>query len=126
MAPNDRTDRKRDEETGHWRPQWSDEAILQAVKDVGGFATSGDVHRALGCSYETARRRLKELVEAGELETMEVAGRVSILSESSFLFLCTAGLHATPCGCTSRNTEPPNCTPNGRTDVQNGWYAVPI
>lgn len=64
----------REEESGRWRPQFSDEDVLRAVKDADGLATSGDVHRALGCSYDTARRRLKELVEAGELETMEVAG----------------------------------------------------
>lgn len=79
MTPNDRTDRKRDEETGHWRPQWSDETSLKAVQDTDGFATSGDVHRALGCSYDTARRRLAELVESGELETMEVT-RASVYS----------------------------------------------
>ena len=64
----------RDEESGKWQSKFTDEDVLQVVRETDGFATSGDVREALDCSYDTARRRLKELVGEGELETMEVAG----------------------------------------------------
>ena len=64
----------RDEESGKWQSKFTDEDVLQVVKETDGFATSGDVHRELDCSYDTARRRLQTLVEDGKLETMNVAG----------------------------------------------------
>lgn len=64
----------REDETGRWQSKFTPEDVLQAVEDADGYATSGDVRRALGCSYDTARRRLNELVDEGKLETMTVAG----------------------------------------------------
>ena len=64
----------RDEESGKWQSRFTDEDVLQVVRDTDGFATSGDVRTELSCSYDTARRRLNDLVDSGELETMTVAG----------------------------------------------------
>lgn len=67
-------DLDRDEDTGRWRAKFSPEAVLQVVADTDGPVTSGDVREALDCSYDTARRRLSDLEDAGKLEKQTIAG----------------------------------------------------
>ena len=61
--------------------EFVESVTLAAVADVfneveGPVVTSGDVADALGCSRETARRKLKELHEKGRVSRRKTAGRV--------------------------------------------------
>lgn len=52
-------------------------AVVEVFNEVEGpVVTSGDVADALGCSRETARRKLKELYEKGRVSRRKTAGRV--------------------------------------------------
>lgn len=68
--------RERDE-AGRYTESVSGAEILRVFATVEGpIVTSGDVADQLGCSSETARRRLGDLEEAGRLASRRTAGRV--------------------------------------------------
>jgi predicted ArsR family transcriptional regulator len=53
------------------------DAVLGVFADVEGpVVTSGDVADALGCSRETARRKLRQLHQEGRISQRKTAGRV--------------------------------------------------
>jgi predicted ArsR family transcriptional regulator len=53
------------------------DAVLGVFTDVEGpVVTSGDVADALGCSRETARRKLRQLHQEGRVSQRKTAGRV--------------------------------------------------
>ena len=67
MAPD------RDESTGQFSEEYSDEAFLQAVSEVEPASTS-NVAMAVGCSYDLAYRRLNALAEQGDIKKQEIGG----------------------------------------------------
>lgn len=68
--------RERDD-AGRYTESVSGAEILRVFATVEGpIVTSGDVADRLGCSRETARRRLGDLEEAGRLASRRTAGRV--------------------------------------------------
>lgn len=62
---------KRDDESGKFAPEFSDEDFLTALRDRGG-ATTSDVADAVGCKYRTAYSRLNRLVDDGRVERREI------------------------------------------------------
>lgn len=62
---------KRDDESGKFAPEFSDEDFLTALRDRGG-ATTSDVADDVGCKYRTAYSRLNRLVDDGRVERREI------------------------------------------------------
>lgn len=61
----------RDKDTGQFTEQFPVSAFVVAVEELEPTTTSS-VAEEVGCSYDLAYRRLKELEEAGEVVAMEV------------------------------------------------------
>jgi CTP-dependent riboflavin kinase len=56
----------RDEESGKFTEQYSREKFLKAVNNLDN-ATTAQVANEVGCSYDLAYRRLKQLEKSGEV-----------------------------------------------------------
>lgn len=67
MAP------ERDDDTGQFSKEYTDEAFLQAVIDVDP-ATTSKIAEQVGCSYDLAYRRLNALVNQGTVARQNVGG----------------------------------------------------
>ena len=65
--------RDRDEETGQFNEEYSEEDFLSAVSDIE-TATTKKVAEEVGCSYDLAYRRLLALLEEGKVEKTQVGG----------------------------------------------------
>lgn len=65
MAGDDR------DEEGRYTETYPDEAFLSAIEEVD-VASTQNIADAVGCSYDLAYRRLKQLREDGEIEAQEV------------------------------------------------------
>ena len=61
----------RDEESGKFTEKYSREAFLQAVDKLDN-ATTARVADDVGCSYDLAYRRLKQLEEDGEVSQTKI------------------------------------------------------
>ena len=68
-----KVDKPRTESNMLWVREYSCEDVLAVVRALDG-ATSGDVVAELGCSRDTANRRLRELLERGDVSKREIAG----------------------------------------------------
>ena len=63
------------------RGQFSEEVTVGEVLDVfetveGPVITSGDVATAIGCSRDSARRKLKQLYDRGQVGRRKASGRI--------------------------------------------------
>lgn len=58
---------------GKFATGYTDGEFLEAVYETEGLAGTSDVANAVGCSYETAIKRLTELADDGMLGTQKVA-----------------------------------------------------
>lgn len=73
MADRERT------ETGEYVETVSLDDVLDAMRtSTAPFVTNHDVADALGCSSETARRKLAALHEAGDIERRKVGGNAVV------------------------------------------------
>jgi len=59
---------------GRLQTVYTDEMLIQAVKDVG-EATPRQVADVIGCNTVIARKKLKSLVERGLIQGKNIAGR---------------------------------------------------
>ena len=66
-------DRDRDEYSGRFTREYSDEEFIDAVKSLESSSTS-EVADHMGCSSDLAYRRLTELAEEGRIESEKIAG----------------------------------------------------
>lgn len=65
------------DETGQYTETVALDDVLGVFEAVRGpVVTSGDVAESLGCSRETARRKLRTLEERGHVASRKTAGRV--------------------------------------------------
>lgn len=71
----DNSDRENDarDEGGRWSPQYEKEAFLNAINHLP-VASTQRIANEVGCSYDLAYRRLKELEEEGLVENEKVGG----------------------------------------------------
>ena len=60
-------------DAGRYDSEFDDEDFLVALDELE-LPTSGDVADVVGCSRPTARRRLQQLEEDGEVESKEIGG----------------------------------------------------
>ena len=66
-------DRNRDEYSGRFSQEYSDEDFVRAVKELGSCSTT-DVADHVGCSSDLAYRRLTELASEGRIDSEKGAG----------------------------------------------------
>jgi predicted ArsR family transcriptional regulator len=64
-------DHMNDNSEGHWRKYPLDD-FIQAVESEDGEATTPEITTEVGCSPETARRRMKELEDNGVVERRKI------------------------------------------------------
>lgn len=64
-------DRKRDNRSGRYTTEFEPEAFVEAVQELG-LASTRDIADEVGCSYDLAYRRLKELADEGLVEGNKV------------------------------------------------------
>ena len=60
---------------GRLQTIFTDEVIIQAVKNIGDDATPRQVADIVGCNPVIARNKLKSLVERGLIQGKNIAGR---------------------------------------------------
>ena len=63
----------RDGESGQYTEKYPTDEFLDAIDAVDGFAGTQDVADHVGCSYETAYKKLRSLQDAGSVESDKVA-----------------------------------------------------
>jgi hypothetical protein len=63
----------RDEETGRYTGEYSNEEFLRAIKTEDGLAGTGDIAERVGCAHDTAYKRLQKM-EREELITSRKVG----------------------------------------------------
>lgn len=61
----------RDEETGQYEPEFTDDEFLAAI-ETHDTATTTKIAETVGCSYDLAYRRLHQLVEENELRKEKI------------------------------------------------------
>jgi len=64
-------DRERDNRSGRYTTEFEPEVFVEAVEELG-LSSTRDVAEAVGCSYDLAYRRLKQLAESEEIEGNKV------------------------------------------------------
>ena len=66
MAEKSRTmERDRDEKSGRFTEQYSDEEFIEAIRAAGGAASTRDVVDHVGADYDATYKRLRALEDAG-------------------------------------------------------------
>lgn len=65
MARED--DRERDNRSGRYTTEFEAEAFIEALQTTG-LASTRDIADEVGCSYDLAYKRLKELADDGVIE----------------------------------------------------------
>lgn len=65
-------DTSRDEETGRFTERYPTAAFVEAIRDAGGDAGTQAVADEVGCSYETAYKKLQSLDDAGAIDHRQV------------------------------------------------------
>ena len=64
--------RERDSESGQYTERYPLDAFLSALRAEGGMAGTNDIADQVGCSYELAYQRLRELTENDQLTRQKV------------------------------------------------------
>jgi hypothetical protein len=64
--------RERDSESGQYTESYPLDIFLSALRAEGGMAGTNDVADQVGCSYELAYQRLRELTENDQLTRQKV------------------------------------------------------
>lgn len=72
MTDSDRGSESRDE-SGRWNPEFEDDDFIDAVDSLA-VAGTQNVSTEVGCSYDLAYRRLKQLEEDGTVVSEKVGG----------------------------------------------------
>lgn len=62
----------RDEDTGRFTETYPPDAFVEAIRDEGGEAGTRAIAERVGCSYETAYKKLQALKDAGEVGYRQV------------------------------------------------------
>ena len=63
----------RDEESGQYTETYPTEDFLEAIDNTDSMAGTQDVADAVGCSYETAYKKLRQLEDTGAVNSQKVA-----------------------------------------------------
>ena len=63
----------RDDDSGKYTATYDTEEFIAAIRDTDGMTGTQDVADRVGCKYETAYKRLRQLEEDGEVSSEKVA-----------------------------------------------------
>jgi len=61
------TDRDREEDTGQFTTEYTDEDFIQALEDLNGSASTSEIANMINCDRRTAYLRLKQLEEDDQI-----------------------------------------------------------
>ena len=64
---------ERDDDSGQYTETYPTEEFLEAIDNADGMAGTQDVADGVGCSYETAYKKLRKLEDAGSVDSQKVA-----------------------------------------------------
>lgn len=67
---------ERDDDTGRFRPTFSDEQFIDTVSERD-LPTTREIADALGCNYRTAYDRLKSLESEGRVRSRSIGGSLA-------------------------------------------------
>ena len=62
----------RDDETGKYTSEYTDEAFLRAISGHDGMAGTGEIAEAVGCAHDTAYKRLQTMEDDGLISSHDV------------------------------------------------------
>lgn len=62
----------RDEDTGQFTETYPLGAFMEAIREMGGEAGTQTIAERVGCSYETAYKKLQKLKDAGDVDHRQV------------------------------------------------------
>jgi GTP-sensing pleiotropic transcriptional regulator CodY len=68
------SDRDRDEDSGRYVDKYPPEEILEAIDDLSGTAATSEVADAIGCSRDTAYKKLQLMEERGQVTSRRAGG----------------------------------------------------
>jgi GTP-sensing pleiotropic transcriptional regulator CodY len=72
----------RDDESGQYTETYPPEDFITAIEAENGMAGTQDIADTVGCSYETAYKKLREMEDAGTIESKRVGNaRLWLLPE---------------------------------------------
>jgi len=71
----------RDDESGRYTETYPPEAFVEAIEAEGGMAGTQAVARRVGCSYETAYKKLRSLEDAGKVDHRQAPAGNAVLWE---------------------------------------------
>lgn len=67
---------ERNDESGQFTQKYTDEMFLAAVDEQAPLAGTADIAAEVGCTHDTALKRLEELAEQGYINRCRVAGAI--------------------------------------------------
>ena len=76
-------DRERDESSGKYTTEYSDEEFVDAIEECGGTASTTEVAELIGCDRRTAYLRLKELEEETQISSRKVGNSLLWIVEGN-------------------------------------------
>lgn len=63
----------RDQDTGRYTAEYSQAEFLRAIKGIGGAGGTQEIADEVGCIYDTAYKKLRQLEDSGKVESKKVA-----------------------------------------------------
>ena len=66
-------ERNRDSDTGQYTNKYTSAEFIRAIRDLGGAAGTQEIADVVGCNYNTAYSKLRQLEDGGEVESRKVA-----------------------------------------------------
>ena len=63
----------RDQDTGRYTVEYSQAEFLRAIRRIGGAGSTQEIADEVGCIYDTAYKKLRQLEDGGKVESKKVA-----------------------------------------------------
>lgn len=63
----------RDQDTGRYTAEYSTAEFLEAIDSLGGAGGTQEIANEVGCIYDTAYKKLRQLEDSGKIESRKVA-----------------------------------------------------
>jgi len=67
-------ERERDEDSGRYTDKYPPADVLAAIEGLEGRAATSEVAESIGCSRDTAYKKLQSMEDAGELASKKAGG----------------------------------------------------
>lgn len=63
---------ERNDESGKYTEQYSREEFIEAIRELGGTAGTGEIAHEVGCVHDTAYKKLRAMEDDGEVTSRNV------------------------------------------------------